>query len=335
VRRTSRRLAVLLPALALAACAGSGAASPAAKGKVPGVAAGEWASFAAERAAVVEAAGLAPLSGGGEEGREVRVFTGLDIGYPRTLYRIRAVPGGAEGEVWLYWHESPADAPLRDAWIEMRVPGGLGASLVRDGRCGEVRRAGALGLCRRRLRAEPAWAALLAEAERVAALRGTDASKSADESGFARGWRMSVAAFDGDRVREPEFSAPGFDHDPAALAAAALAERLEAVDTLLAPAVPLPIHRGRYDSGPGRSEFRPCGAGGGRAWELRGRVFPASKWTELAAGARPATADSAYVEVRGALADRATVAAAGSAYRDVLEADTVRRLAPWTPSACG
>jgi hypothetical protein len=323
-------LACVLESIAVGAC---GSGKPAVV-KGPGMGGDAWASFAEERAAVTAAAGMGPLAGGEGDAREVRVFTGLDIGYPRTMVRIRGRDGeAAAGEVWLYWRESAAETPLRDAWIEMRVPGGLGAALARDGRCGDVVRAGSLGLCRRRLRAQPDWAALLGEAERVAALRGTDASKSADEAGFSRGWRMSVAAFDGDRVREPEFTAPGFDQDPATLAAAALAERLEAIDTLLAAPAPLPAYRGRYDSGPGRSEFRPCGARGD-AWELRGRVFPASRWAELAPGASPATADSAYVEVRGALAPRAAVSAAGSAYRDVLEADTVRILSPWNPDAC-
>lgn len=155
----SSRVWSVLGLVALSACGGAALPDLAGKAGLPDA---SWVNtYFATFDRVVAAAGLRPLRDArlapGE--REVQVWIGAALGYPRDLYRVVERGDTVEGELIRYWPVSrdippdPSDPSLHQWMVEFE-----------RGRCDGFTRRNGYGVCRALFTRPPDWAAVLREA---------------------------------------------------------------------------------------------------------------------------------------------------------------------------
>lgn len=205
------------------------------------------------------AAGLDPLRDvrlrPGE--REVRLWTQVEIGVPKQLYRFVDRGGAVRGELIYYWG---ADAP--DTARGER-PGETMHDLMQytlQGQCDRFAVAEETGVCRARFVREPAWGEILRTAEAEGLWTIPDPSALPPDSVMVfDGWTIVVELRDGPRYRTFRYNSPDAHPKwPSAVRVQAIARGLGAVDSLVAPGVVRRAYRG-VTTGRYESAFRACG----------------------------------------------------------------------------
>jgi hypothetical protein len=165
--------------------------------------------------------------------REVRLWMGFGIGSPDLAMRVVDGPGGASGEVVLWW---PGEAPAgetflgsdseRNEWAALRrgFAQRMRADLASAG-CTESRRTVALETCRFTVPESPDWGAILARIDQLDAWTlANPATLQPPMRGGGHGSTLVVEVRDGERYRSYAYWSPSrFPHVPEARRADALA----------------------------------------------------------------------------------------------------------------
>jgi hypothetical protein len=166
--------------------------------------------------------------------REVRIWTQVEIGVPKHLYRFMERNGRVRGERIEYWgvdrlHSLPGEAPA-EPWHDLMMDG-------QRGHCGDFATASGMATCRVRFRREPGWGAVLRDADSHGLWTLPDPSVlPADHVMILDGWTMVVELRDGARYRTYRYNNPeSHTKWPSAAQAREIARTLSGVDSLALP----------------------------------------------------------------------------------------------------
>ena len=287
-----------------------------------------------------KAAGLAPLRESalpaGE--REVRLWTQVEIGVPKQLYRFTERGGRVRGEVVEYWSLERGD------FADER-PGETMHDLMLytlRGRCDHFTTSADAAACRARFRREPSWAAVLRAAESHGLWSLPDPSVLPKENTIGiDGWTMVVELRDGPRYRTYRYHNPGSHPQWASDAqASGIVGVLRGLDSLVSPPDIHRVYRG-LTTGRYRSAFRSCG--GEQTWDFYSdlRSMLARAQPELRATAPAQLSDSAArgetlyeVEVLGELTPEWLARRWESKYSHVLQVLELRAVRAAPDSRC-
>ena len=283
------------------------------------------------------ALGLAPLDSADmpARSREIRLYGGLLIFFPRNALVLREVNGRVTGVLYRYW--PPAEPPDsgEDDWdIDRQI------RWYERGHC-EAARAGehAVG-CEVRLARTPDWKAALRLVDSVDAWTIPDESTLRRRSGVIDGWLLKG---------ETRRTGPGVDtgyarwqyHNPHSLGlpesvrAALLLELLDSLAGYGRPSEARRVIRGRYTYGPDTSDVVLCGDSV-RAY-LRGSLLPVVDFLggEAIWRARKGPSRTVYLEGVGYDAPRPPRAIGDRVYPSAVDIDAVTRVRWPTPWDCG
>jgi len=282
--------------------------------------------------AAAQAAGLAPLRStplpAGE--REVRLWTGGSLGYPRQLYRVRTREGRVvEGELIDYWvmdrDQAKPDSTRYEALIRYQEAG----------RCGAVTTGREMEACRVLFTRAPDWAGVLARADSAGMRTLPDESELPEQRIYLDGWSMTVELRDGAGYRTYKYTNPREDSSRAEYGRALrIVRAFRQADSLARTPDVLRVYRGLYASGPSLSEFRPCGeeVTWGMQGDLRGLPYAWSR--QPRADTATAGVRRVFAEVRGTLAPAWLAREWGSEYPRVLQVREVLSWREWDPALC-
>jgi hypothetical protein len=294
---------------------------------------------------VARAAGLEPLRRARLPAghREVRIWTQVEIGAPKDLYRFVDRRGRVAGELIYHWPAPPPDTANGER------PGETFHDLMVQtlrGRCDQFAVADETGVCRARFTRAPRWGDVLRAAEAGGLWDLPDPSAlPPDDVMVFDGWTIVVELRDARGYRTYRYNSPEAHPTwPSAARVIEVARALRGVDALLAPSEARRLYRG-VTTGRYESAFRPCGE---RAeWEfhtslegLAERAPPAVKAALRAAvgdsAARPAGGGGReyYVEVIGELTPAWLARRWGSKFERALQASELRAVLPWTGAEC-
>jgi hypothetical protein len=281
--------------------------------------------------AAAQAAGLAPLRStplpAGE--REVRLWTGGSLGYPRHLYRVRTREGRVvEGELIDYWEmdrdQTKPDSTRYEALIRYHEAG----------RCGAVTTASGMEACRVLFTRAPDWAGVLARADSAGLWTLRDESELPQRI-YIDGWSMTVELRDGAGYRTYHYGNPREDSSHTEYGRALrIVRAFRQADSLARTPDVLRVYRGLYASGPRLSEFRPCGED--VAWHMDGdlRGLPYASSGRPRADTTVVGVRRVYVEVRGMLAPAWLARQWRSEYPRILTVREVLSWREWDPALC-
>ena len=279
---------------------------------------------------VVIAAGLRPLrerslpSGS----RELRIWIGGGITIPEDLYRIRIDNGKVTGQWIRYW-----DRKGRFEW-RSEVSQGAMMRYTFDGVCDRIGTAGNVDACVTRFTKTPEWASLLRRVEADSVWTLPDQSEMPPDSIMVMdGYAISVEARDGATYRHYGYANPDAHANAGARHAAAIAKSVAVLWPLAAASKQRKVYRGRFTAEDGHYALAICRDT--TKWGLDGDLAP------LKPRRRDGTVDSlsdtirvAYVEVRGMKAFKGLAKQWRSPYPEVIEADSVLVVRPWTAEEC-
>ena len=270
--------------------------------------------------------------------REVRIWTQVEIGVPKHLYRFMERNGRVRGEEIEYWgidrlHPSPGERP-GESFDDLMMDS-------QRGRCGNFATSSEMATCRVRFRREPTWSATLRDAASLGLWTLPDPSTlPPDHMMGLDGWTMVVELRDGARYRTYRYHDP-WSHKqwPSAAQAWDIAQKLSGIDSLALPPDVWKTYRG-LTTGHYRSAFRSCD---GAEWDfyddLRSlaKRSPASDRVKLAPLADSTARDSTLYEVEllGELTPEWLARKWESKYPRVLQVIELRGARPATsPSRC-
>lgn len=280
----------------------------------------------------LQAARLAPLHStplaAGE--REVRLWTGGSLGYPRQLYRVRTRGGQVvEGELIEYWEidrdQTRPDSTRYEALIRYHEAG----------RCAAVTTGSGMEACRVLFNRAPDWAGVLAQADSAGLWTLQDEGTLPEKRIYIDGWNMTVELRDGGRYRAYQYTNPREDRSrPEYGQAVRIVRAFGQAGALARTPDALRVYRGLFASGSSLSEFRPCGEE--VAWEMKGdlRGVPYAWSSRPRADTTVAGVKRVYLEVRGTLAPAWLAREWHSEYPRVLEVREVLSWREWDPTLC-
>nr|MCU0625639.1 hypothetical protein [Gemmatimonadaceae bacterium] len=218
--------------------------------------------------AAAHAAGLEPLrlvrSRPGE--REVRLWTQVEIGVPKELYRFVAGPGTVGGELILHW---PIGHGGERRGGNLMVDDMMRQSL--EGVCDGFARSDDAGICRARFRRDPPWSEVLRAVEAAGLWTIPDPSALPDDSvRMLDGWTIVAEMRDGPRYRTWRYNSPAaHPRWPSAAQVRELAKALDAIGSLVSPSTSKRVYRG-VTTGMRGSAFHACDGAG--TWEFDGEL---------------------------------------------------------------
>lgn len=201
------------------------------------------------------AAGLTPLRevrlGPGE--REVRLWTQVEIGVPKQLYRFVDRGGAVSGELIYYWGADPRGEGPGETMHDLML-------YTLQGQCDRFAVAEDTGVCRTRFLREPAWGAILRAAEAEGLWTIPDPSTLPPDGIISLdGWTIVAELRDGPHYRTFRYNSPDAHPTwPSAARVQAIARELGAIDSLVAPSEVRRSYRG-VTTGQYESAFRVCG----------------------------------------------------------------------------
>lgn len=279
---------------------------------------------------VAVAAGLRPLrerslpSGS----RELRIWIGGGITIPEDLYRIRINNGKVTGQWIRYWE--------RKNRFEWRTEVSQGAMMryTFEGACDRIGTSGNVDACVTRFTTTPQWESLLRRIEADSVWTLIDESEAPRDSIIVfDGYAISVEARDGANYRRYGYSNPDAHANASARHAASIAKSFAVLWPLAAPSTHRKVYRGRFTGGDGHDALAICRDT--TKWGLEGNLGPLQPVRRD--GTRDSVSDTirvAYVEVRGMKAFRGLAKQWHSPYPEVIEADSVLVVKPWTEEEC-
>lgn len=287
----------------------------------------------AARDRIARAAGLTPLrlARPAPEVRTVWVWTSIALAEPKTLYRIVDSAGHVSGQVYLHWHAERVGRPNGRgghdvAWSDLM-------RYTLDGVCGPIRSAGSVEACRARLTARPPWAQVLAGLERHRVWTLPDqAALPPDSIVVLDGYGLTVEVRTAAGYRRYTYDNPNAHRGAAWADADSIYDLVASVSRFLRPSVHRRVYRGLVIAGakpPMR--MQPCDSTAW--WEFSGDLRGVGRGRPRPDSLAP-PAESLYVVVRGELAAPGLAAEWGSAYPEVLQADSVLHAEPWRAGRC-
>ncbi len=229
--------------------------------------------------------------------REVRIWTQIEIGVPKHLYRFTERDGHVRGERIEYWsidrHSFPDERPgetMHDLMLYSQ-----------KGRCDGFTTSAEMAICRVRFRREPPWGVVLRDAASHGLWTLPDPSVlPSDSLMMLDGWTMIVELRDGPRYRTYQYNNPDAHTKwPSASQANEIAHALSGIDSLTHLPDVWRIYRG-VTTGRYRSAFRSCD---GAEWEFYDELrsltkrTPAGVWSNVPALADSIARDSTLYEV--------------------------------------
>jgi hypothetical protein len=271
--------------------------------------------------------------------REIRIWTQVEIGVPKHLYRFTERNGRVRGERIEYWSVGPLDSSLGER------PGETMHDLMiygQRGRCGGFATASKTAICRVRFRREPPWDAVLHAAESHDLWALPDPSTLPSDSVMVLdGWTMVVELRDGPRYRTYRYNNPESHAKwPSAARAREVARTLSGIDSLAVQPDAWRTYRG-ITTGRYSSAFRSCD---GDEWEFHDELrslakrTPPNVWSGVPSLADSTSNDGALyeVEVLGELSPDWLARRWESKYPRVLQVFELRAIRPAaSPSRCG
>jgi hypothetical protein len=271
--------------------------------------------------------------------REVRLWTQVEMGVPKQLYRFTERDGRVRGELVLYWSRAPGNLATDER------PGETMHDLMMynlPGRCGHFTMTTDAAACRARFRREPAWKDALRETESHGLWTLPDPSLLPKENVISLdGWTMVVELRDGSRYRTYQYHDPGTHPQwPSDSRAAKIAGVLRGVDALVRPPDVHRVFRG-LTTGRYRSAFRSCD--GAETWDffadlpsLLSRAEPRIRDSAPASAADTTARDSTLyeVEVLGQLTPEWLARRWNSPYPRALQVVELRAVRPTSGSRC-
>ena len=284
-----------------------------------------------------KAAGLTPLRETtlrtGE--REVRIWTQVELGEPKHLYRFSDGRGTLQGELIHYWRV--ASVALEDPQ-ETHHEG----MLRRFGSaCERAAKSSEMGTCRARFQRQPPWSRVLRQTEALDLWTLPDPSTLPPDNRLSLdGWSMVVELRDGSRYRTYRYHNP-WSHPawPSAAQARKIARALNAIDSVRVPLDAHRVYRG-VTAGTYQSAFRSCDGGG--EWEFHSDLRSLLEHAPPSVrAATPALADTTSrdttlyeVEVLGELGSEWLARQWESKFPRVLQVLELRAVRPAPASGC-
>lgn len=266
--------------------------------------------------------------------REIRIWTGLVIGYPHSGLVLHVRGDAVRGRLIRYW-------PTNDTSFAERARPGEDPfdpealyAYHEAGRCGRIGRAADAIACEVQLRSTPDWRAALV------ALDSANAWSLPDESALPRrtmvidGWRMRVEVRRGADYRRYQYSNPNH----LSLAEGRAATRIaQIVDSLMLryahPANAFVHFTGHYSIGIDTSDFIACGAA--RSEQMQGNLRSVVAFAGDSAWRRhPAPTRRLYVEGWGTHGPERRVQRGSRWYARSWSVDSVTLVREALPSDC-
>lgn len=260
--------------------------------------------------------------------KEVRVWTGVSLGYPRRLVRILVEGEQVHGEVYHYWRvdwdSTLADTTRYEALIRRRM----------RGTCTEFVVGAGYEACRARFAYTPRWAEILRDAEDAGLWTLPDESTLPHPSIMIDGWSLAVETRDGESYRAYGYASPRTDASPESARALRIAQAVGRLAALQVPSEVVLRYRGLLRVGPSLREFVACGTA--IAWKVEGNLQVAGvEWSSRPrADTLVVGIQQRYVEVIGELTPEWLARRWNAGYPRVLEVERVDHVAPWAAEAC-
>lgn len=233
--------------------------------------------------------------------RELRVWSGLVVGYPHDGLVLRVHDGVATGKLVRYWPVNDSSFDREPQPGEDRLDMEAQYAYHETGRCESIQRGPEAVACFVRLRREPEWGAVLA------ALDSANAWTLPDESGLKRrgitidGWRLRVEARRGSDYRRYQYTNPQYVQPPEGQHAHRIGFLLDSLMYHFArSSSAYRTFRGHYAIGRDTSDFVGC-EGGTPAFMTVERAELLAMLGDSATRARNPGTRRFYVEGRGTL----------------------------------
>lgn len=138
----------------------------------------------------------------GEQHKEIRFWTGLSIGAPKSLYIITKNEKKVEGKLVLYWNASDIDRqPEGESFHDLMI-------YNLSGSCENFTLYGNLGYCIAVFENSPDWEAIIHNASKADLWDLPDESELPSEGFFLDGWSLVVELHDGNQYRTYKYSNP-------------------------------------------------------------------------------------------------------------------------------
>jgi hypothetical protein len=185
--------------------------------------------------------------------REIRIYSGLVIGYPHSALIVReegGTNGRASGRLVQYW-------PVNDTAFTLDAEALYTRSTA--GRCDEPRRGVSVVACTMRFEREPDWRALLRMLDSVNAWSLPDETQVPSRGMTIDGWRLRVEARRGASYRQYQYHNPQVYRPPEGPNALRLMIIVDSLYRYTRPPRDLQFMRGIYLYGPDTSDFVRCG----------------------------------------------------------------------------
>lgn len=262
--------------------------------------------------------------------REIRVWTGIEIGEPHDLLRL--VRRGNHVDGILAYHWEVEEAPQRPWPDELPIDSVVRYRLA--GQCAPVHRVGRTEACPVRLKRQPDWRRLWDSLETLGVWQLPDESRQpADSVIVFDGWSMTVELRDGPFYRSFAYSNPNAHKGAAFRAATAIGRIDDGLWTLMMPLANDRVMRGRLAIGSRSTEFLPCGST--ETWGATNVNSPATdSLYRMIAEHDSVSRQVRYVVLRGMDALPALVRSRGGPYSHVFEVDSVLAVRKWTGEEC-
>ena len=137
-----------------------------------------------------------------EQRKEIRLWTGLSIGAPKSLYVITKYGDKVDGKLILYWNASDIDRqPEGESFHDLMVYNLTGS-------CESFTLKGRTGYCIANFEDPPNWESIYDNASEVGLWDLPDESELPSESIFIDGWGLVVELLDDNQYRTYKYSNP-------------------------------------------------------------------------------------------------------------------------------
>jgi hypothetical protein len=189
--------------------------------------------------------------------RELRVYTGLVIGYPHSGLIVRqegGVNGRVTGRLIRYWPVNDRKHFRNDDDIDLEAR----YAALEEGRCDPPRRSAKAVACTVRFTREPDWKALLRALDSVNAWGLPDGSKVPSRGMTIDGWRIRAEARRDTSYHQYEYQNPQVYRPPEGPNALRIMWLVDSLFRYSQPPKELRHLRGIYRFGKDTSDFTPC-----------------------------------------------------------------------------
>jgi len=267
--------------------------------------------------------------------REVRIWTQVELGIPKELYRFSDRGGAVDGELILYWSVSPPDSLLGEK------PGETSHDLMLyrlKGQCSLISVVQDTGICRAHFTKRPDWRAILRSAESHGLWSIPDPS-ALPEDGIEMldGWTIVVELRDDRGYRTYRYNTPDAHPAwPSAGQVSRVASTVAASQSLMTASEVVRVYRGMTTGGY-RTAFKPCNEAAEH--DFYGDLPSLAKHGSAEVLAAYDSAFSRgtsqfYLEVVGELTPIWLARRWGSKYERALQVTKLRLVRPWTGTEC-